>query len=71
MNVERIVYAVAGTLILTSLALAHWVDGRWVILAVFVGLNLLQSGFTGFCPLERILIKLGVPKGSCFSEPKS
>ena len=65
MKTESIIYTVAGSLILTSLALAHWVDQRWLWLAVFVGLNLLQSGFTGFCPLERILLKLGVPKGGC------
>jgi len=66
MKTENIVYLVAGTLILTSLALAHWVDERWLFLALFVGLNLFQSAFTGFCPLERILLKLGVPKGySC------
>jgi len=66
MKTENIIYLVAGTFILTSLALAHWVDQRWLLLAVFVGLNLFQSAFTGFCPLERILIKLGVPKGhSC------
>jgi hypothetical protein len=63
MRTESIIYIVAGSLILTSLALAHLVDQRWLLLAVFVGLNLFQSGFTGFCPLERILLKLGVPKG--------
>lgn len=68
MKTEQIVYIVAGSLILTSLALAHWVDQRWLLLAVFVGLNLFQSGFTGFCPLERILLKLGVPKGGCSPE---
>lgn len=72
MKTENIIYLVAGTLILTSLALAHWVDQRWLLLAVFVGLNLFQSAFTGFCPLERILIKLGVPKGySCALLDKS
>ena len=65
MKTERIIYIVAGSLILISFALAHWVDHRWNWLAVFVGLNLFQSGFTGFCPLERILLKLGVAKGSC------
>jgi hypothetical protein len=65
MNTERIVYIVAGSLILASLVFAHWVDSRWMWLTVFVGLNLFQSGFTGFCPLERILLKLGVPKGGC------
>jgi len=65
MKTERIVYIVAGCLILTSLALAQWLDPRWICFAVFVWLNLLQSGFTGFCPLERILIKMGVPKAGC------
>ena len=65
MKTESIVYIVAGSLILTSLALSYWVDQRWLLLAILVGLNLFQSGFTGFCPLERILLKLGVPKGGC------
>ncbi|MEP6670374.1 MAG: DUF2892 domain-containing protein [Chthoniobacter sp.] len=65
MKTESIVFTVAGSLILTSLALAHWVDQRWLLLTVFVGLNLFQSGFTGFCPLQRILLKFGVPKGGC------
>lgn len=66
MKTENIIYFFAGTLILTSLALGHWVDERWLLLAAFVGVNLLQSAFTGFCPLERILIRLGIPKaGSC------
>ncbi|MDR3402129.1 MAG: DUF2892 domain-containing protein [Chthoniobacter sp.] len=72
MKTENYVYLVAGILTLASLALAHWVDQRWLLLAVFVGLNLFQSAFTGFCPLERILIKLGVPKGySCSGGGKS
>jgi hypothetical protein len=65
MNTQSIVYIAAGSFILTSLALAHWVDQRWLLLTLFVGLNLFQTGFTGFCPLERILLKLGVPKGGC------
>jgi hypothetical protein len=63
MKTGNIVFLVASTMILTSLALAHWIDQRWLFLAAFVGLNMFQSAFTGFCPLERILIKLGVPKG--------
>lgn len=57
---ERIVRAVAGTLILASLALAHFVNGNWLWLGVFVGVNLLQSAFTRFCPLEIILVKAGI-----------
>ena len=64
MNIQRVIYFVAGSLVLTGLALGYWVDQRWLLLAAFVGLNLFQSAFTGFCPLERILLKLGVGQGS-------
>lgn len=59
----NIVFLVAGTFILTGLALGHWVDPRWHLLPAFVGVNMFQTAFTGFCPLERILLKLGVPAG--------
>jgi hypothetical protein len=52
---DVIIRRFAGTFILLSLALGHWVDARWYLFTAFVGLNLLQSSFTGFCPLERIL----------------
>ncbi len=72
MKIQRIVYFVAGTLVLTGLALGHWVDQRWLLLAAFPGLNLFQTAFTGFCPLEQILIKLGVgePGASCGPAPR-
>jgi len=57
---ERIVRAVAGTFVLTSISLAYFVNIHWLWLAAFVGLNLLQSAFTKFCPLELILDKMGV-----------
>lgn len=57
---ERTVRAVAGTLVLTSIALAHFVDVNWLWLGVFVGANLLQSSFTKFCPLEKILVAAAV-----------
>lgn len=57
---ERIVRAVAGTLVLISITLAHFVDFNWLWLGVFVGANLLQSSFTKFCPLEKILLAAGV-----------
>ena len=59
--------ALAGTLILVSLALAHYVSPNWLWFTAFVGANLLQSSFTGFCPAEMILKKLGVG-GSCCSK---
>lgn len=58
--INRIVHAVAGTLILTSFALAVFVDINWMWLGIFVGANLLQSAFTNFCPLEKILVAFGV-----------
>lgn len=57
---EKIVRAVAGALVLISTMLAFYVNIHWLWLAVFVGFNLLQSSFTKFCPLEKILDKLGV-----------
>jgi hypothetical protein len=57
---ERIVRAVAGTFVLLSISLAYFVNVYWLGLALFVGLNLLQSSFTRFCPLEKILERAGV-----------
>ena len=57
-STEPIVRRVAGIVILTSAALAWWVHPAWIALAAFAGFNLLQSSFTGFCPLEIILKKL-------------
>lgn len=57
---ERIVRAVAGSFVLISIVLAYFVHINWLALAAFVGLNLLQSSFTKFCPLEVILDKIGV-----------
>jgi hypothetical protein len=57
---ERIVRAVAGTFVLTSILLAHFVNINWLWLAVFVGVNLLQSSFTKFCPLELLLDFMGI-----------
>ena len=57
---ERIIRAVAGTLVLVSITLAATVYINWLFLAGFVGLNLLQSSLTKFCPLEMILKKAGV-----------
>jgi hypothetical protein len=52
-----IVRRFAGTFVLASLALGWWVGPVWFLFTAFVGLNLLQSSFTGFCPLERILVR--------------
>ncbi len=57
---ERIVRAVAGSLVLISIILTNAVSANWIWLAVFVGANLLQSSITKFCPLEKILNAIGV-----------
>ncbi len=59
---ENAIRIMAGTMVLLSIALAHWVDQRWLFLTAFVGVNLIQSAFTGFCPAENILRKFGVGK---------
>lgn len=66
MNIDRFVLAFAGTMVLASLALAHFVNPLWLLLAAFVGLNMLQASFTGFCPLASVLRKLGVRPGAAF-----
>lgn len=60
MTVERVLRLVAGIFILVSLALGHWVSPYWYLFTAFVGLNLLQSGFTNWCPMMTFLRKLGV-----------
>jgi len=66
MTIDRMVLAFAGAMILLSLLLAQFVSPWWLILAGFVGLNLFQSAFTGFCPLAMILKKLGATPGAAF-----
>lgn len=66
MSIERIVLAVAGSFVLISAILAYYVSPLWLLFTGFVGLNLLQSAFTGFCPLAVILKKLGREPGTAF-----
>lgn len=62
MKMESCIRVIAGSFILASLALAHLVNRNWLWFTVFVGANLLQSGFTKWCLMEKILAKLGVQK---------
>jgi Inner membrane protein YgaP-like, transmembrane domain len=66
MSIDRFVMAFAGTVVLVSLALGHFVSPNWYWLTAFVGANLLQASFTGFCPLAAILRKAGVKSGAAF-----
>jgi hypothetical protein len=66
MNVDRAVLAFAGVIILASLLLAWYVSPYWLWLTAFVGANMLQSAFTGFCPAAMVLRKLGLKGGGAF-----
>lgn len=66
MNLDRAVLLFAGFIVLTSLALAHWVHPGWVWLTVFAGANLLQASFTGFCPAAIVFRRLGIRSGPAF-----
>jgi hypothetical protein len=63
MCVEPFIRRFAGVFVLASVALGWWVHPAWFLFTVFVGLNLFQSSFTTFCPLERLLKRLG--RGGC------
>ncbi|HGG60539.1 MAG TPA: DUF2892 domain-containing protein [Gammaproteobacteria bacterium] len=69
MSIDRMVLAFAGAVILVTVALVLLFDQsiQWLWLTGFVGLNLLQSAFTGFCPLAKILKALGVKPGEAFN----
>jgi len=66
MNIDRIVLAFAGTVILASLVLTHYHNPNWMWLTAFVGANLLQASFTGFCPLAKMLKAIGKKSGQAF-----
>lgn len=66
MNIDRAVMAFAGSVVIVSLALAHFFSAWWLLLTLFVGLNLLQASFTGFCPLALVLRRFGVKSGNAF-----
>ena len=62
MSMEKMVRIIAGSLILISLLLAVTVSKWWILFTLFIGVNLIQSAFTGFCPAEMLLAKMGVKK---------
>ena len=63
MSVTDWVHVIAGGFIMGSLALGVWVSPYWLLFTAFVGLNLFQFGFTGFCPMSIILKRCGVGGG--------
>ncbi|WP_445366925.1 YgaP family membrane protein [Methylomonas sp. BW4-1] len=66
MSIDRLVMAFAGSFVLISLALAHWHSPNWLWFTAFVGANLVQASFGGFCPLAIILKKLGLNRVARF-----
>jgi len=66
MSIDRMVMAFAGAMVLASLLLGIYVSPNWFWFTAFVGANLLQASFTGFCPLAMILRKLGAQPGAAF-----
>ncbi len=66
MNIDRLVFAVAGCFVLTSVLLSVYFNQNWLWFTGFVGLNLFQAAFTGFCPLAKILKAVGVEPGTAF-----
>lgn len=66
MNVDRAVFAMAGSMVLLGTVLAWLVSSWWLLLPAFVGANMLQAAFTGFCPAAMIFRKVGFRAGSAF-----
>ena len=67
MTIDRAVMALAGTIVLVSLPLGEFVNHNWLLLTAFVGANLLQAAFTGFCPAAMLFKRLGCRAGAAFS----
>lgn len=67
MNIDRGVLMLAGSMLLVSLALTWLVSPYWLLLTAFVGANLFQAAFTGFCPAAIMFRKLGVKEGPAFA----
>lgn len=66
MNIDRTVFAIAGAFILASLALGLLHSAWWFLFTAFVGLNMFQAAFSGFCPLAKLLKAIGLRPGCAF-----
>lgn len=67
MSIDRAVMAFAGAMILLSLALSQVHSPYWLLFTAFVGANLMQASFTGFCPAAMVFKRLGFRPGTAFS----
>ncbi|OPX56204.1 Protein of unknown function [Oceanospirillum multiglobuliferum] len=63
MNIDRIMFVFAGSMILLSVVLTQFVHPNFFWFTAFIGVNLIQSAFTGFCPAAKIFAKMGIPVG--------
>jgi hypothetical protein len=66
MTIDKAVMALAGTVVLVSLGLSLWLSPYWLLLTAFVGVNLRQASFTGFCPMALLLRRVDVRPGQAF-----
>jgi hypothetical protein len=66
MNIDKLVFRIAGAFILASLLLAWWHSSYWLWFTAFVGVNMIQASFTGFCPMAKLLKHFGVKTGQAF-----
>ncbi len=67
MNIDRLVFAIAGVFILSSVLLSIYHNQNWLWFTGFVGANLFQAAFTGFCPVAKIMKAAGLKTGSAFN----
>lgn len=67
MSIDRLVFAVAGLFVMVSVVLSHFHHPYWLFFTLFVGANLFQAAFTGFCPLATILKAMGTKPGQAFN----
>ena len=66
MNIDRAVLAFAGCVNLVAVVLTYYASPYWLLLAVFVGVNMLQASVSGFCPAAMVFKSLGLKKGEAF-----
>lgn len=66
MNLDRAIFAFAGIMVLLSVALTYFFSPWWMLLTAFIGVNLLQSSITGFCPAAMLFSRLGFKPGCAF-----
>ncbi|RJP94652.1 MAG: DUF2892 domain-containing protein [Desulfobacteraceae bacterium] len=66
MNIDQLVFRIAGSFVLISLFLSWAHSPYWLLFTAFVGANMVQSSFTGFCPMAKVLKKIGIKPGNAF-----